>query len=105
MATFYLLPPRPLMAQHFVTFLQSVFPGLQWDTPTRQNLTEALEAAATCRPDVFVIFREDLPEEEPALVTLMEAYGAEEGDEVIDIQASEGSGRLVPRQWEVRPAA
>ena len=62
MAIFYVLPPSPLVADHLADYLASWLPGLDWDEPTRLNLTEAIRAAATCRPDVYLVFREELPE-------------------------------------------
>ena len=105
MAVFYLLPPRSLLAQHFVNYLQTIFPGLDWDAGTKSNLTEALESAATCHPDIFVIYREEMPEEESTFQALVDAFGAEDGDEVIDIRAGADEGELVTQRWSIRQEA
>jgi hypothetical protein len=105
MALFYILPPRPLLAEHFVAYLHPLFPGLDWEPPARLNLTEALAAAATCHPDVFVVFREELPPGEPVRQALMDGFGAEEGDEVIEVRAGCRPGELLTRRWPMRVAA
>src|SRR5579871_5923185 len=62
MSTFYLLPPRPILGDRLAGFLRSVLPGLDWDMDTCSNLAEAVAAAASVHADVFVVYREDLPE-------------------------------------------
>ena len=75
MATFYLLPPRPVVGDAFAAFLDQFFPGLAWDADMRLNMAEALGEATRCRTDVYVVYRDDLPEGEPTLRMLTEAYG------------------------------
>src|SRR5262245_43536364 len=105
MSVFYLLPPRPLVGEHFAGYLRSLFPGLNWDAPTRVNLADALASAATYHPDVYVVFREELPEGERVRQALVDGFGAEEGDEVIEVRAGSRPGELVARRWRVRLAA
>jgi hypothetical protein len=101
MSTFYLLPPRPLLGERFAGFLQTLFPGLDWDCAMRINLADALGEAAASHPDVFVIYREDLPEGETPSHALVEGYGAEAGDEVIEIRAGISAGEMTARRWKV----
>jgi len=101
---FYVLPPRPLLGDRLAQYLGSWLPGLDWDGETRTNLCEAVRAAATCRPDVFVIFREELPDGVATSEALRDGYGAEEGDEVIEVR-SFGLGEVNARRWQVRQAA
>lgn len=105
MAKFYLLPPRSVLAHHFVEYLRKIFPGLDWDIDTRENLTEALEAAATCQPEVFVVYREELPEQGSTYQSLVDAFGAEDGDEIIDIHAGGQPSELIAQRWNIRRAA
>src|SRR5947209_8432588 len=105
MSVFYVLPPRPLLAEQFVAFLRTLLPGLNWEPHTRLNLTEALAAAATCHPDVFVVFREDLPAGVTTRQALVDGFGAEEGDEVVEVRAGSRPGELLTRRWQVRVAA
>jgi hypothetical protein len=98
MSTFYVLPPRPLLGQRFSEFLTSMFPGLGWDRDVWTELGEALAAAAGSHPDVYVVFREDLPEGELES-HLVEQFGAEEGDEVVEVHISLANGRALARRW------
>jgi hypothetical protein len=100
-STFYLLPPRPLLGERFAGFLQSLFPGLDWDCSMRLNLAEALGDAASSHPDVFVVYREDLPEGDPPARALAEGFGAEAGDEVIEVRAGGSPGEMTARRWKV----
>lgn len=104
MSLFYVLPPRPLLGDRLAQYLGSWLPGLDWDAQTRANLCEAVRAAATCRPDVFVIFREELPDGVATSEALRDGYGAEEGDEVIEVRPV-APGEVSSRRWQVRHAA
>ena len=95
MSTFYLLAPRPVLGQHFVRFLQAYFPGLDWSFANRAELAEAVAAVAGRQPDVFVVFREDLPEGVALQQALLDDFGAEPGDEVVEV-----NGHYVQR-WRV----
>ncbi len=105
MARIYLLPPRPLLGEHFANYLRGLFPGLDWDEEARINLAEGLEAAATCFPEVFVVYRDDLPEGESTYRALVDGFGAEEGDEIIEIRAGRRPGELIAQRWCLRVAA
>ena len=106
MAVFYVLPPRSLLAQHFVCYLREVFPGLEWEMPTRIQLTETLESVAkTSRSDVFIVYREEIADEESTVRSLQDGFGAEEGDEVVEILSGGTAGELVAHRWSVQKAA
>jgi hypothetical protein len=100
MSTFYLLPPRPLLGQRFGEFLTSLFPGLTWDPAVWTDLAEVLGAAAACYPDVFVIYREDLPEGDVE-GNLAEAFGAEEGDEIVEVRTGAKVGDVSAHRWRL----
>lgn len=104
MSLFFVLPPRPLLGEHFAAYLRSLFPGLDWDARARSDLAEAL-AAAISRPDVYVVFREELPDGESTHRALADGFGAEAGDEVIEVRAGSRPGELVARRSLLRPAA
>ena len=95
MSTFYLLPPRPVLGQQFVRFLQGYFPGLDWDFANRAELAETVAGVAGRQPEVFVVYREDLPEGVALQQALVDDFGAEPGDEVVEV-----NGRYVQR-WRV----
>lgn len=95
MARFYLLPSRAALGRQFNDFLSHAFPGLSWPRADWSDLAEALGNAATAQHDVFVVFREDLPEDMEPLAALTTDFGAEPGDDVIELQAG------VTHQWLV----
>lgn len=97
MSTFYLLPPRPYLGERFASYLQGLFPGLRWDRAVWSNLADGLAAAATCQPGVYVVYREELPEGEDMERALADGFGAEPGDEVIEVRPGEPAAR----RWQV----
>jgi hypothetical protein len=92
-STFYLLPPRPLLAERLVDFFRPLFPDLHW---TGTELVDALDDAVTSHPGVYVVHREDLPPGEDPADALADGFGAEPGDEVIEVRPT---GRLAG--WSV----
>jgi hypothetical protein len=100
-STFYLLPPRPLLGQRFAGYLDKVFPGLSWASATWPELAEALAALAARRPDVYVVFGEELPPGEEPARALAAGFGAEAGDEVIELALAGGSAEITLRRWQL----
>jgi hypothetical protein len=103
MAVFYLLPPRPFLGERFAGFLQSYFPGLDWDAALRSQLADVFGAAVVGRPDVYVVYREDLPPGEIPARALVDGFGAEAGDEVVEVRPGHRPGEVVTRRWTVSP--
>ncbi len=101
MSTFYLLPPRPVLGERLAGFLRGILPGLDWDTDTRSMLAETVAAAAAGRENVFVVYREDLPEGEAPARALTDGFGAEPGDEVIEVRPGAAAGEMTARRWKV----
>ncbi len=101
MSTFYLLPPRPYLGQCFARYLQGLFPGLSWESSVWDNLADGLTNAATCHADVYVVHREELPPGEDPARALADGFGAEPGDEVIEVRAAERPGEWAARRWRV----
>lgn len=99
MSTFYLLPPRPVLGERFARYLTSLFPGLEWSSSTWPDLADVLGAAAARHPDVFVVYREDLASGEDLTRGLMAGFGAEIGDEVIEIEPGQRPGEMSFRRW------
>jgi hypothetical protein len=81
-ATFLVVPPRELLEHAMSEFVQRLFPSV----PTPMGLTDVLLAhvAAAAGASVYVIHREELPDDGPITNVLHEAFGAEPGDEVIE---------------------
>jgi hypothetical protein len=101
MAVFYLLPPRPYLGDRCAGFLQSFFPGLDWDAAARTQLADLFGAALAGRPDVFLVYREDLTPGISPIRALADGFGAEPGDEVVEVRPGTGPGELTTRRWTV----
>ncbi len=101
MSTFYLLPPRPVLGERLAGFLQSILPGLDWDTSTRIDLAETVDAAVSRHANVFVVYRDELPEGEPPVRALADGFGAAAGDEVVEVRAGARAGEMTARRWKV----
>jgi hypothetical protein len=105
MATFYVLPPRPLVRELVASRLNDVLPGLQWDRQASTDLLEILTADLLGRGDVFVVYREDVQETEDLFQGLSEHFGAEPGDTVVEVRLGGKPGGLTSRQWQLPRAA
>jgi hypothetical protein len=101
MATFYLLPPRPFLGERFAGYLKTVFGGLEWSSRSWIDLAERLGEAVEEHPDVYVVYREDLPEGEDPALALTTGFGAETGDEVIEVQLAGRREAMTSRRWLV----
>jgi hypothetical protein len=101
MSLFYLLPPRTVLGDRLAGFLRSILPGLDWDVAMRANLAEAVGAAAGVHADVYVVYRDDLPVGELPGRALVDGFGAEPGDEVVEVRSEGRTGDLVSRRWRV----
>jgi hypothetical protein len=100
-STFYLLPPRPILGDRVADFLMTILPGLNWDRAIRTNLAEAVAAAAEAHADVHVVFRDDLPEGERPALALRDGFGAEAGDEVVELRPDGTAGGLNASRWRI----
>lgn len=105
MSIFYVLPSRPVLGERFASYLSSLFPGLDWNRTAWTALAEALGAAAVQHPDVYVLYREDLPTEDNLAQVLVDGFGAEEGDQIVEIQAAPPHGEMNARYWRLGAAA
>jgi hypothetical protein len=106
MSVFYLLPPRPYLGECFARYLRMLFPGLEWTSDSWLELADTLEAAVGDRAGVFVVYAEELPEDEEVDRALADEFGAEDGDEVIEVRAGSRPGELCARRWRLGgPAA
>jgi len=99
MSIFYLMPPRPFLGDRFADFLQTLFPGLVWDSSARRNLADLLGDTAGEREDVYVVYREDLPRNESPTQALIDGFGAEAGDEVVEVRPGARPGEIITRRW------
>jgi hypothetical protein len=101
MAIFYLLPPRPFLGQHFAGYLRTLFPGLEWAGTTWTDLADTLAVAARLHEGVYVVYREELPDSEDVERALADGFGAEPGDEVVEVRAGARPGELAVHRWQL----
>jgi hypothetical protein len=88
MATFYLIPPRECLEQAVAEFLTRVLPSLPTDPSIAEALLAAVEFEANRTDDAYLIHREDLPGYRDVVTDLIEEFGAEPGDRVVEIGAT-----------------
>ncbi len=100
MSTFYLLPPRAILADHLADWLSRALPGVEWDVACRRHLMEMV-AAAACRPGVHLVHRDELPAGEAPEAALIDGFGADPGDEVVEVRLSARPGDFASRRWRV----
>lgn len=104
MSTFYLLPSRPVLGERLADLLQSFFPGLDFDRQRWAELADVLGSVILEHPDIFVVYREELPEGEDVVTALSEGFGAVAGDEVVEIRSAGKPGELLTRRWRLGAA-
>ena len=97
MATFYLLPSRAALGQRFGDFLAATFPGLSWKRGSWPDLAENLAAATAGESGVYVVFREDVADENDPEDSLARDFGAEPGDDIVEVHTP----TLVVRRWKM----
>ncbi|MBA2224993.1 hypothetical protein [Thermogemmata fonticola] len=95
MATFYLLPPRACLEEALAQLLHRFLPGLPLPEEGWELVVDRLATAAHWPADVFLVPRDDLPEEEPLSEALIAAFGAEPGDQIVEVPLHNG----LPRSW------
>jgi hypothetical protein len=103
-STFFVLPPRPLLARAYAEFLATVLPGVSLSHVTWGDVADALAAVLRQGQDVFLLHREDLPDGEDPARALVDGFGAEPGDEVVEVPATVPVGAPV-RRWRLPEAA
>jgi hypothetical protein len=101
MSKFYVLPSRPLLGEHFAGYLKTLFPGLEWRSQDWSELGDALATLAASQPEVYVVYRQELPEGEDPSAALCDGFGAVAGDEVIEVALGEGAGVPTSRRWRI----
>jgi hypothetical protein len=93
MATFFVIPPRECLEQAVAEFLGRVLPGLPAEPTVTDSLLAAVEFEANRAGDVYLVHREDLPGSRDVVNDLIDAFGAERGDTVVEIGNS-SAGRM-----------
>jgi hypothetical protein len=100
MSTFYLLPPRRVVAKYLTAALGIPVDFAEDNAPLWNEAAETLSRAVEAT-GAFVVYREDLPAGENPARALADGFGAEVGDEVIEVQPGAGPAR----RWRVPPVA
>lgn len=95
MTTFYLLPPRAVLGHR--VFAALGIPLAQ--SPVCAELADAISKTIETM-GALVVYRDDLPLDEEPARALVDGFGAEAGDEIIEI----GSDHA-PRHWQLPPRA
>lgn len=103
MSTFYLLPARDELGRRVAAGVQMWFPGVVLDP---QQLAESLVASAEESSGVIALFGDELPDYLGSQLQelLEDAFGAEPGDQVIDLRQGPFGAQDVPSTWVVREA-
>jgi hypothetical protein len=101
MATFYLLPPRQVLGQRLADYLHTLCPGLPCPSTVWADLADVVRTAAAGQPDVYVVHREELPPGEEPARALVDGFGAERGDEVVEVRPGPRPGEVVTLRWSL----
>lgn len=96
MATFYLLPGRNAVSDQLVDTVGLFLPGIDWTVADRMRLGEVLLDTLALRDGVYLIFRDELPRGSAPELALIDGYGAEAGDEVVEVRPG-----LPSRRWRI----
>jgi hypothetical protein len=103
MALFLLLPPRPLLNQRFRQLVSQVL--AEFPLAHCADFVALLHESARAHPDTYLVHREDLPYDEDPVQALVDGFGAEEGDEILEIRLGSTSSETSLRRWSVGRAA
>lgn len=95
MATFYLLPPRALLGNRLATVLGLPIEASNCDLALWMEAVESIGRAVETT-GAFVVYRDDLPPGEDPAHALADGFGAENGDEVVELESG-----AAPRRWHV----
>jgi hypothetical protein len=85
MSRFIILPPREVIEHHLATFVGGWLPGVPLPVDLWQTLLNAAIGYPTDDSPFYVIHRCELPSSGSIMEDVMELYGAESGDEIIEI--------------------
>lgn len=101
MPVFYILPPRSLVSLRLGRFLQSLLPGTEWKRQSLDELVESLGQLMGSESPAYVVHRDDLPAGPALLESLREGYGAESGDEVVEVRLGSQPEEMISQRWLV----
>src|SRR5438874_11950675 len=87
MATFYVLPSPAFLGKSFEPHLRLLFPGLNWDETALVHLAKQVSTALAQHPNVYLLHQHELTEGADVVQATVDGFGAESGDEVIEMHA------------------
>ena len=99
MATFYLLPPRECLEHAVGQFVNRILPGVPVPESLWACLVEHLVGLPNSQPMQFVIHREDLPGLGSLDRDLVEGFGAEAGDRIVEVGLATSGQNPTVREW------
>lgn len=111
MATFLVLPPRELLEHAVTEFANRLLPGLPKPLGLSDVLLAHVVGSLPNGERAYVIYREELPDTGDTVDVLVEAFGAEPGDRVMEIgpprnlSAATVKESFVPRVVSALPTA
>ncbi len=82
MATFYVLPSRPLLGERIAHAIRSCS-GPDCSSALWPELAEVVRDVLQRHPGSFMVFQDDLPLGEDPALAIRETFGAEDSDEII----------------------
>jgi hypothetical protein len=101
MATFVVLPPRELLEHSIHAWLRRHFPGFTIPNGAWETLVETVMAAQG--EEVYTLHREDLADTDNLSESLVVGFGAEAGDQVLEVgiprNHEEALVKTTPIQW------
>ena len=102
MATFFVIPPRECLEQALVEFVGRILPSLPTSPAVAEAFLGALELEANRAGDAFFVHREDLGGSDDPARELIDAFGAEPGDGIVEIGPTAASRTATVRRRTVR---
>lgn len=104
MATFYLLPPRECLEHAVGQFVNRILPGVPVPESLWACLVEHLVGLPNSHSARYVIHREDLPGLGSLDRDLVEGFGAEAGDRIVEVGLATHGQNPTVQEW-VMPVA
>jgi hypothetical protein len=99
MATFYVMPSRRVLGQRFADMLSAIGPGAKFVPSDWPELAETLAGVLQQQRDVHVVFREDLDEEMSVKDSLVQHFGADLKDEIVEVRFGADLHHILHQRW------
>jgi hypothetical protein len=102
MATFVVIPPRECLENALAEFVGRVLPGVKMSPAVSEAFLASLEFEANRNDDTYFVHREDLPGQRDTVGDLIDLYGAEAGDHIVEIGNAAGGKPATTRRCSVK---